>query len=73
MNQEANGERGKEALKVAVDGQDADAETNAQPDVSADRGLPPNDAAQDRAPEERRSPPLTIKEIEELEDDAPGG
>jgi hypothetical protein len=73
MNEEANGERGKEALKVAVDEQGAEAETNAQPDVSADRGVPPKDAAPERASEEPRSPPLGIKEIEELEDDAPGG
>lgn len=65
MNEKTNSERGKEASK--------DAETNAQPDVSADRGLPPKDAAQERAPEKRRSPALGIKEIEELEDDAPGG
>ena len=62
MTPEANGERGKE-----------DVETDAQPDVSSDRGVPAKVAEPGRAPEKPRRPPLEIKEIEELEDDAPGG
>lgn len=53
--------------------EDGDSETSAQPDVGADRGAPPNDARPGRAPREPRTTALPIKEIEQLEDDAPGG
>jgi hypothetical protein len=53
--------------------EEADKDTTAQPDVSSDRTVPPKDGAPGRAPEERRSRPLAIEEIEEQEDDAPGG
>jgi hypothetical protein len=64
MNHEAKDGSGKE---------DRDSETAAQPDASADRGAPPSAARSGHAPREPRTPPLPIKEIEELEDDAPGG
>jgi hypothetical protein len=51
----------------------ADEDTTAQPDVGSDRSVPAKDGGPGRAPEERRSRPLAIEEIEELEDDAPGG
>jgi hypothetical protein len=63
MTSEPNGERDKDALK----------ETAAQPDVGSDRGTPAQIDEPGRAPDVRRRPPLEIKEIEELEDDAPGG
>ena len=58
-------ERGKEMLKAPGD-RDATDEETAEPDVSADRKTPRDDA-------KARKPPLAIKEIEDLEDDAPGG
>ena len=48
-----------------------DAESTQQPDVGSDRAAPGSgDDGARRAP---KRPPMTIKEIEELEDDAPGG
>ena len=48
-----------------------DAESTQQPDAGSDRAAPTQGG--DDAPPEPKRPPLTIKEIEELEDDAPGG
>ena len=47
-----------------------DAESTQQPDVGSDRAAPTKG---DDARREPKRPPMTIKEIEELEDDAPGG
>jgi hypothetical protein len=47
-----------------------DAESTQQPDVGSDRAAP---VKGDDARRESKRPPMTIKEIEELEDDAPGG
>ena len=47
-----------------------DAESTQQPDVGSDRAAPTKG---DDARQEPKRPPMTIKEIEELEDDAPGG
>ena len=58
-------ERGKEILKAPGD-RDVTDEEAAEPDVNADRRTPRDDA-------KARKPPLAIKEIEDLEDDAPGG
>lgn len=58
-------ERGNEMLKASGD-QDAMDEEEAEPDVSADRSTPRDDV-------KARKPPLAIREIEDLEDDAPGG
>jgi len=58
-------DRGKEILKAPGD-RDATDEETAEPDVNADRRTPRDDA-------KARKPPLAIKEIEDLEDDAPGG
>jgi len=58
-------ERGKEMLKAPGERDATDQET-AEPDVSADRKTPRDDA-------KARKPPLAIEEIEDLEDDAPGG
>ena len=57
---------GDEALDDAND-----AESTQQPDVRSDRAAPIGD--DDGAPREPKRPPMTIEEIEELEDDAPGG
>ena len=48
-----------------------DAESTQQPDVGSDRAAPSK--GDDGAPRQPKRPPMTIKEIEELEDDAPGG
>jgi hypothetical protein len=58
-------ERGQEMLKAA--------ETTAEPDVSSDRRAPADAVTPGDAPAKARKAPLAIKEIEELEDDAPGG
>ena len=52
---------------------DADAERYAEPDAGADRDAPvaPSDDVQDQARTKR--PPLGIKQIEDLEEDAMGG
>jgi hypothetical protein len=47
-----------------------EAESTQQPDVGSDRAAPTKG---DDARREPKRPPMTIKEIEELEDDAPGG
>ena len=73
MNPEPNAGRGTDTLKVPGDRQDRDAETNAQPDADADRATPVKDVTPGQPAGERRSPPLAIKEIEDIEDDAPGG
>jgi hypothetical protein len=49
-----------------------DAESTQQPDARSDRTAP-TEGDNDGAPREPKRPPMTIKEIEELEDDAPGG
>ena len=60
--------------KIAANDDDVeDADTTAQPDANTDRAAPSGDASADRAPDKNRKPPMTIKQIEELEDDAPGG
>jgi hypothetical protein len=64
MNQEPRMPGGQE---------EADEDTTAPPDVGSDRAVPAKDGAPGRAPDERRSRPLAIEEIEDLEDDAPGG
>jgi len=48
-----------------------DAESTQQPDVRSDRAAPRE--GDDGARREPKRPAMTIKEIEELEDDAPGG
>ena len=48
-----------------------DAESTQQPDADGDRAAPAT--GDDDARFEPKPPPMTIKEIEELEDDAPGG
>ena len=50
--------------------QDAD---TAQPEVDSDRRAPPGGGSTEQSPPKPRKPPLDIKQIEELEDDAPGG
>ena len=62
-----------ETLKVPGDREDGDAETAAQPDVGADRAAPPGEVEPGQPPANAQRPALPIKEIEELEDDAPGG
>jgi hypothetical protein len=47
-----------------------DAESTQPPDVGSDRAAPTKG---DDVRREPKRPPMTIKEIEELEDDAPGG
>jgi hypothetical protein len=47
-----------------------DAESTQQPDAGSDRAAPTKG---DDARREPKQPPMTIQEIEELEDDAPGG
>ena len=66
-------ERGKEILKAPGDRDDPSAETSAEPDVSSDRRVPPAESAPGERPTKARNPPLPIKQIEDLEDDAPGG
>ena len=58
--------RGDEVLDDAND-----AESTQQPDVGSDRAAPAQGG--DGARREPKRAPMTIKEIEELEDDAPGG
>jgi hypothetical protein len=48
-----------------------EAESTQQPDANSDRAAPTK--GDDDARREPKRPPMTIKEIEELEDDAPGG
>ena len=49
----------------------SDAQSTQQPDVGSDRAVPTK--GDDDARREPKRAPMTIKEIEELEDDAPGG
>lgn len=49
-----------------------DAESTQQPDVGSDRAAPAR-GDEDGSRRQPGRPPMTIKEIEELEDDAPGG
>jgi hypothetical protein len=49
-----------------------DAESTQLPDVGSDRAAPAK-GDDDSVRREPKRPPMTIKEIEELEDDAPGG
>lgn len=53
-------------------GADADVERYAEPDVGADREVPAHALPGERG-EQDRKPPLGIKQIEDLEDDALGG
>jgi hypothetical protein len=48
-----------------------DAESTQQPDVGTDRAAPTK--GDDGGGRDPKRPPMTIKEIEQLEDDAPGG
>jgi hypothetical protein len=57
---------------VPDDSSDADGKPAAQPDADADRSAPQG-ASGARPPEPQPKSPLEIKEIEQLEDDAPGG
>ena len=59
--------------KVFDESSDADGEPAAQPDVGADRSTPVEDPGKGPARKEPPAPPLEIKEIEQIEDDAPGG
>jgi hypothetical protein len=54
-------------------GADADVEKYARPDVSADRDAAAEPAAPDEGEPQTKKPPLGIKQIEDLEDDAMGG
>ena len=54
-------------------GADADVEKHAAPDVGADRDAPAPPAAPDQGIPQIKKPPLGIKQIEDLEDDAKGG
>lgn len=55
-------------------GADAEVETYAEPDVSADRDVPTTQpAGPDEARPTIKKPALEIKQIEDLEDDAMGG
>jgi hypothetical protein len=54
-------------------GADADAESYAAPDADADRNAPAQSAAPDQDNPQITKPPLGIKQIEDLEDDAMGG
>ena len=49
-----------------------DAESTQQPDVGSDRAAPAK-GDEEGARRQPKRPSMTIKEIEELEDDAPGG
>ena len=57
--------------KEFAEASDADGKPAAQPDVGEDRSAPAKDPA--RANPAPPKPPLEIKDIEQLEDDAPGG
>jgi hypothetical protein len=46
-------------------------ESTQQPDANSDRAAPTK--GDDDARSESKRPPMPIKELEELEDDAPGG
>lgn len=59
--------------KVRDHSSDADGEPAAQPDADADRIAPVSDPGKNPARQEPPKPPLEIKEIEQIEDDAPGG
>jgi hypothetical protein len=54
-------------------GADADVEKYAEPDAGGDRDAPAQPAAPDRGEPQIKKPPLEIKQIEDLEDDAKGG
>jgi hypothetical protein len=75
-------EKGNEALKSplprptgrnanAGGGADADVERYAAPDADADRDAPV--APADQGEEKIKKPPLEIKQIEDIKDDAMGG
>jgi hypothetical protein len=57
----------------AAGGADADVEKYAQPDAEVDRDAPGQPAEPDEGNPEIKEPPLEIKHIEDLEDDAKGG
>jgi hypothetical protein len=50
-----------------------DPEQTQPPDVNADRLVPASDAPGKRGPDAAKKPPLAIRDIENLEDDAKGG
>ncbi len=54
-------------------GSDADVERYGAPEVGADRDAPGRQAAPGERDEKTRKPPLEIRQIEDLEDDAMGG
>jgi hypothetical protein len=54
-------------------GADGDVERYAVPDAGGDRDAPASPAAPDQDKPQTKKPPLEIKEIEDLEDDAMGG
>lgn len=77
-------EKGDQALKSPLPrpmgrngnsggGADADVEKYAEPDVGADRDAPAQQAVPGEGDEQAKKPPLEIKQIEDLEDDAMGG
>jgi hypothetical protein len=53
--------------------EEAAEDTTAQPNVGSDRAVPAKGGAPGGDHEKPRSRPLAIEEIEDLEDDAPGG
>jgi hypothetical protein len=59
--------------KPTAETSDADGKPAAQPDVGSDRSAPAEEAERGRVRHEPRTPPMEIKEIEQIEDDAPGG
>jgi hypothetical protein len=59
--------------KVFGGSTDADGEPAAQPDAEADRNAPGKQSGTGDTRRETTEPPLGIKEIEQIEDDAPGG
>jgi hypothetical protein len=59
--------------KVPDEAGDAHGEPAAQPDVGADRHAPGKDVEVGGTRRDSSRPALNIKEIEQLEDDAPGG
>lgn len=59
--------------KQLDESRDADGEPAAQPDADADRSAPGKGRGTGDARQQPRRPPMEIREIEQIEDDAPGG
>jgi hypothetical protein len=59
--------------KVSDESSDADAKPAPQPDAETDRSAPLETPRKGGPVQEPRKPPLEIREIEQIEDDAPGG